>query len=151
MKEPYFALIMLRVETCINQADHEAREEALIVPKDSSVKSALRKAELGLGGKKPLKPPKDALEVWIAGLAELLVETAKELEQSDGVSKGDVLRTLGAVRESLDTRREMANSPRGYLDFLDGFLSRMRDVWLILISTGRTTPAARRIQRSGIP
>ena len=127
MKDPYFAQLMLRVETCINQADHEAREEEGLVPKDSSVKSALRKAELGLGGKKPVNPPKDALEVWIAGLAELLIETAKELEEADGVPRSDFLRTLGAARESLDTRREMAGSARGYLDFLDGFMKQMRN------------------------
>ncbi len=127
MKDPYFAQIMLRVETCIHEADHEAREEEGLMPKDSSVKSALRKAELGLAGKKPAKPPKDALENWIAGLAELLVETAAELEESEGVSKGDFLRILGAAKDSLDTRREMANSPRGYLDFLEGFIKQARN------------------------
>lgn len=125
MKDPRFAQIMLRVETCINLADHEARDAGKIVPKDSSVKSALRKAQLGLGGKPPVKPPKDGLERWIAGLSDALIEVAKALKESDDVSKGDFLKTLSAARDSLDTRREMANSPRGYLDFLDEFMKQI--------------------------
>jgi len=127
MKDPYFAQIMLRIESRINQADHEIRAGGEIVPKDSSVKSALRKAELGLGGKKPVNPPKDALEVWIAGLAESLIEIAGELEESDGVPKNDFILAMGAAKDSLETRREMANSPRGYLDFLDEFLGQMKN------------------------
>ena len=127
MKDPYFAQVMLRIESRINQADHETREAGQIVPKDSSVKSALRKAELGLGGKKPVNPPKDALEVWTAGLAESLIEIAREVEESIGVPKSDFILALGAAKDSLETRRELANSPRGYLDFLDEFLGQMKD------------------------
>ncbi len=125
MDDPHFAQIMLRVETCINRADHMAREEGKFVPKDSSVKSALRKAELALGGKKPVNPPKDALELWIAGLSGSLLETARVMRETEGVPAREFIMILGAAKESLDTRREMGNSPRGYLDFLDGFLGQM--------------------------
>jgi hypothetical protein len=124
MKDPRFAQIMFRIESVINEADHEAREEGEFIPKDSAVKSALRKAELGLGGKKPVHPPKDLTELWTTYLAESLMALAVELE-SDGCSRRDFIMTLGAAKDSLDTRREMGNSPRGYLDFLDGFLGQM--------------------------
>ena len=119
---------MFRVESIISQADQAAIQGGEILPKDSSVKSALRKAELGLSGKKPLNPPKDKLEKWIAGLADSLIALAKELELSNGVSKSDFLVTLGAAKESLDTRREMAGTPRGYLDFLGDFLKQVKIV-----------------------
>ncbi len=128
MDDPRFAEIIFRIESHVFQADQAALREGEILPKDSSVKSALRKAELGLGGKKPVNPPKDPLEKWIVGLADSLILLAKELEVSSGVSKGDFLTTLGAAKESLDTRREMAGTPRGYLDFLEGFLKQMKNV-----------------------
>jgi hypothetical protein len=97
------------------------------VPKDSAVKSALRKAELALGGKKPVNPPKDDLEKSIAAeLSATLIEVSKELKAEGGVSKGEFAMTLGAARDSLDTRREMAGTPRGYLDFLEGFIRQAR-------------------------
>jgi hypothetical protein len=125
MKDPRYAQIMFRIESLINEADHEAREEGEIIPKDSAVKSALRKAELGLGGKKPAHPPKDVMELWTTYLAESLMALAVELEESAGCSKRDFIMTLSAAKDSLDTRHEMGNSPRGYLDFLDGFLGQM--------------------------
>lgn len=64
--------------------------------------------------------------MWIAGLAESLIEIARELEESIGLPKSDFILALGAAKDSLETRREMANSPRGYLDFLDEFLGQMR-------------------------
>lgn len=127
MDDPYFAQIMLRIESRIHEADHEARDEGRILPKDSSVKSALRKADLGLGGKNPANPPKDEMERWIAVLADSLIKIARELEECDGVRKSDFILSLRATVESLDTRREMANSARGYLDFLDGFLKQMKN------------------------
>ena len=126
MNDPYFAEIMFQIESHIQRADQAAREEGDILPKDSAVKSGLRKAELGLCGKKPVNPPKDKAEEWAAGLMESLILMAKELEDN-GIPKSDFIRTLAAARDSLDTRREMANSPRGYLDFLDGFIKQARN------------------------
>lgn len=127
MDDPRFAEIMYRVESHISQADQAVLRDGAILPKDSSVKSALRKAELGLVGKKQVNPPKDELEKWIAGLADSLIVLAKELELSHGVSKGDFLTTLAEARKSLDIRREMAGTPCGYLEFLAGFLKQMKN------------------------
>lgn len=122
LKDPHFAVILFRIESRIVAADGEAREAGQFVPKDSAVKSALRKAELALAGKKPVNSPKDPLEVWIAGLGESLAGISREMEKSGEASKGEFALALGAARDSLDTRREMAGTPRGYLDFLEGFI-----------------------------
>jgi len=121
-KNPHIASILFRIESRIVAADGEAREAGQLVLKDSAVKSALRKTELALTGKKPVNPPKDALEVWIAGLSESLVGICREMEMTGEASKGEFTLALGATRDSLDTRREMAGTPRGYLDFLEGFI-----------------------------
>ena len=122
LKNPHFAAILFQLESRIVAADGEAREAGQFVPKDSAVKSALRKAELALAGKKPVNPPKDALEVWTAALSESLVGISREMEMTGEASKGEFALALGAARDSLDTRREMAGTPRGYLDFLEGFI-----------------------------
>ncbi len=126
MKDPYFAEIMMSIESRITDMDREFRDAGTLVPKDSAVKSALRKTELALGGKKPVNPPKDDLEKWTAALSSSLIDLSKELETERGVSKGEFATTLGAVKDSLDTRRELAGTPRGYLDFLEGFIRQVR-------------------------
>ncbi len=125
LKDPNFNVLIYQIEQCIHQVDQEALREGAVQAKDSAVKSALRKAELGLGGKKPAKPPKDALEQWTADLAASLIELAHELQEAGGVTKGEFIMALGATKDSLDTRREMAGTPRGYLDFLEGFLGQI--------------------------
>jgi len=102
MKDPYFAGIFFRVESCIAAADKEARDAGTCIPKDSAAKSALRKAKLALGGKKPVKPPKDALEVWIVGLSDSLVRTSREMERDEGVPRSAFSWTLDAACDSLD-------------------------------------------------
>lgn len=122
MKDPYFAGIMFRIESCIFTADNEARGAAKCIPKDSAAKSALRKAKLALEGRKPVKPPKGALEEWIMGLSDSLVGISREMDRDERVPTSDFARMLDAACNSLDTRREMEGSPRGYLDFLEGFI-----------------------------
>lgn len=122
MDDPRFAAILFKIESRILAADDEARKAGHCLPKDSAVKSALRKAELALDGKKPANAPKDELEVWIAGLSKSLVGIFREMEKTGEANKGEFRTTLGAARGSLDTRREMAGTPRGYLDFLEGFV-----------------------------
>lgn len=122
MKDPRFAMIMFRIESRIAAADKEARDDGNVLPKDSAAKSALRKAKSALDGRKPVKPPKDELELWIASLADSLAAIGREMDRGEGVPKSDFTRTLDAACDSLDTRREMGGTPRGYLDFLEGFI-----------------------------
>ena len=126
MKDPYFAAILMRIEGHIHDMDRETREAGGLVPKDSAVKSALRKAELAMGGKPPAKKPKGAEEEWIAALCGALVETGREMAKEGGVPAAHFITALKATQSSLDTRREMAGHPRGYLDFLAEFMSEAR-------------------------
>ncbi len=128
MDDPYFLNIIMRIESRITEADREARDAGIVLPKDSAVKSALRKTELALSGKPPVNPPKDPLEEWIANLSASLVGMAGDLEATAGIRTADFLKTLSAARQSLDTRREMAGTPRGYLDFLEGFIEQARSL-----------------------
>ncbi len=122
MKDPYFAAILMRIESHIHDTDRETRAAGGFAPKDSAVKSALRKAELATGGKPSAKKPKGAEEEWIAALCGALVEIGREMAKEGGVPAVHFIAALKATQTSLDTRREMAGHPRGYLDFLVGFI-----------------------------
>lgn len=126
MKDPYFAAILMRIESHILDTDRETRAGGVVMPKDSAVKSALRKAELALGGKPPAKKPKGAEEEWIATLSGKLVEIGKEMAKEGGLPPAHFIAALKSAQSSLDTRREMAGHPRGYLDFLAEFISQAR-------------------------
>ena len=121
MKNPYYAAILMRIESHIHDTDRETQEAGGFSPKDSAVKSALRKAELATGGKPPAKKPKGAEEEWIGALCGALVMT-----KEGGVPPAHFVAALKATQSSLDTRREMAGHPRGYLDFLAEFMSEAR-------------------------
>lgn len=123
MKDPYFAHILFHIESRIVAADQEARLSGNCIPKDSAVKSALRKAKLALDGKKPANPPKDKLEEWTVQLSQSLATIGQQLVADEDVTRGDFARALDGTCDSLDTRREMSGTPRGYLDFLEQFIS----------------------------
>ena len=122
MRDPHFAGIMYRIEYCVHQFDRLLAEEADEPPlKDSEVKSALRKVIATLRKNPGRVPgPKDAVEVE---LSEFLLMMQQELEAGGAVSRGDFIKTLFAVEDSLKTRREMAGHSRGYLDFLKEFFT----------------------------
>lgn len=126
MKNPYYAAILMGIEGIIHDTDRETREAGGFLPKDSAVKSALRKAELAMSGKPPAKKPKGAEEEWIAALCGALVESGREMAKEGGVPAAHSIAALKATQSSLDTRREIAGHPRGYLDFLAEFMSGVR-------------------------
>lgn len=126
MKDPYFAAILMRIESHIHETDRETLAAGGFSPKDSAVKSALRKAELAMGGKPPAKKPKGAEEEWIAALCDALVAMGREMAKEGGLPAAHFIAALKATQESLDTRREMAGHSRGYLDFLAEFISGAR-------------------------
>ena len=123
MKDPYFAAILMRIESHIHGTDRETRAAGGFSSKDSAVKSALRKAELAMGGKPSAKKPKGSEEDWIAALCGALVGIGREMAKEGGVPAVHFIAALKATQSSLDTRREMAGHPRGYLDFLAEFMS----------------------------
>jgi hypothetical protein len=127
MKDPYFAAILMRIESHIHETDRETLAAAGgFTPKDSAVKSALRKTELALGGKPPAKKPKGAEEEWIAALCGSLVAIGREMAKEGGLPPAHFIAALKATQESLVTRREMGGHPRGYLEFLEGFIGEAR-------------------------
>ena len=126
MKDPYFAAMMMQIEGLIHDVDLETRTAGSWSPKDSAVKSALRKAELAIGGKKPATKPKGELEEWVAALSAKLVELGRDIAREGGPPIGHIIMALKATQDSLDTQREMAGHARGYLDFLEGFMSQAR-------------------------
>lgn len=122
MQDPYFAAISMRIEAHIHDSDRDIRNGGTWSPKDSAVKSALRKAELTIGGKKPVAKPKGEVEEWVAALSGQLVEIGKELAKEGDLPIAHFAMALKATQDSLDTRREMAGHSRGYLDFLEEFM-----------------------------
>ncbi|WP_367870313.1 hypothetical protein [Luteolibacter sp. Populi] len=90
------------------------------------MKSALRKAELAMGGKKPVAKPKGEVEEWVAALSGQLVEIGRELAREKGLPIAHFALALKAAQGSLDTQREIAGHARGYLDFLEGFMREAR-------------------------
>ncbi len=123
MKDPYFAAILMRIESHIHDTDRETLAAGGFLPKDSAVKSALRKAELAMGGKPSAKKPKGAEEEWIAALCGALVGIGREMAKEGGLPPAHFIAALKATQSSLDTRREIARHSRGYLDFLVEFMS----------------------------
>lgn len=126
MRDPYFAAILIRIEGLIHDIDRETRKLGILSPKDSAVKWALRKAELAMGGKKPAAKPKGEVEEWVAALSGRLVELGREMARDGGPPAAHFAAALKATQGSLDTRREMAGHARGYLDFLEEFMSQAR-------------------------
>ena len=122
MKDPYYAEIMLEIETKIHEADSRSEENYGVSLTDSNAKSAIRKA-MGFMKRRPpqLKSDKPRDEC-LGGLAIELAGIGERLGQKQDVEPGDYLRALLAVEDSLKTRNDHHGGPRGYLDFLGSFL-----------------------------
>ncbi len=126
MRDPRFAPILMKIEGRIHDSDMDNLVAGKWIPKDSAVKSALRKAELALGGKKPSTKPKGEEEEWVAALSGQLVELGKQLLRDEGLPVAYFALGIKATQGSLETQREMAGHSRGYLDFLEGFVKQAR-------------------------
>ncbi len=112
--------LIFELEKAITKFDQEAPED--LVPKDSEVKSALRKAEGILSGKVPAKQPKGKREQWVADLSGRLVEVGRNPPEGMMVSPQLWPIAMRRVVESLDVRKGLYGSTRSYLDFVKGFL-----------------------------
>ena len=89
---------------------------------DSVVKSALRRAMGHVKGRPPkaIKGQKER-DVWLRNLGEnLWTSCQKEMK---GCSRGDVLKSLGAIEDSL--KIHTVGDSRGYLDYLTDFFEEM--------------------------
>jgi len=89
---------------------------------DSVVKSALRRAMGHVKGRPPkaIKGQKER-DFWLRNLGEnLWASCQKEME---GCSRGDVLKSLGAIEDSL--KIHTVGDSRGYLDYLTDFFGEM--------------------------
>ena len=123
MKDAHYAGIMHEIERAIHRSDGEASAEAGLRLTDSNVKSSIRKALGFLQGKPPRLEPGDPRGKWIGRLAVELVGLGEFFEVKRQVERKDYILALLAVEDSLTTRREYHGHPRGYLDFLRGFLA----------------------------
>lgn len=126
MQDPFYAQILFTIEGLIHDHDLKVQAHDQTVLKDSIVKSALRKAMTLMKGTSQLSSPKDQEERIKAALTiELLSLYEHQLKPQD-LSRGDYIKVLHAVEDTLVTRREMAGHPRGYLDFLKQFIPEAR-------------------------
>ncbi len=112
--------------------DEELAREGIALT-DTHVKSAMVKAINRLRGKRPKSQPKKAIERHVANLGEQLSSFCQQLKMEfESESTGEIeLRNLPTaesvfilkvLKDSLDTRHEMAGHARGYLDFLKRFI-----------------------------
>lgn len=115
--DPEVAELVLQIETLVSHHDFLAKERDLMVT-DSDAKSALRQTMGALKGRKPKAKPKKAKDHFKAKLSSVLAETLS----TSGSSNSKCLHALKVTEDSLVTRREMNSHPRGYLNFLEGFL-----------------------------
>ena len=121
MRDPFYARIMLRIETHIHNADSQAKAESSVLLTDSNVKSSIRKALVFLNGKQPKMESGNAKDRCIGALATGLAGMCEHLEKEQ-VARKDYTLALLAVEDSLKTRHDHYNQPRGYLDFLQTFI-----------------------------
>jgi len=121
MRDPFFARLMLRIETKIHSLDSQVKKESGVLLTDSNVKSSIIKAVALLSGKKPKLESGDAKDRIIGELATELAGMSAELEKGQ-VARKDYTLALLAVEDSLKTRHDHYNQPRGYLDFLGTFI-----------------------------
>jgi hypothetical protein len=94
--------------------------------KDSTVKSALRKAMCQFKGASPLSSPKDQEERIKGALTIELLGIFEHEQKTKGLSRGNYIKVLLAAEGSLVTRREIAGHSRGYLEFLKTFIPEAR-------------------------
>ncbi|WP_372845060.1 hypothetical protein [Pontiella sp.] len=122
MQDPFYAKLMLAIETVIHKEDLAAKNVDLEI-KDSDAKSAIRKALGTLKGTPPKKLDSTPSEQWVLQTARELVLLHAVLRVEDKpLEAATFCRALLAVEDSLKLRREMAGHSRGYLDFLTRFI-----------------------------
>jgi hypothetical protein len=122
MTDPFYAQVMFIIESKIHEYDQQPPGSASVKLTDSDVKSAIRKTMSILGGKKPVAIPSNERERSKGQLAIELVGVFEFLQANSKVSRGEYLKTLLAVEDSLKTRHEYYGRSRGYMDFLDEFI-----------------------------
>lgn len=127
MQDPRFQNLMYLTESRIHEFDESMKSEDTVL-KDTNVKSVIRKVMGIVKGKGKSPTFSEANEVDRAmkalSLSLLALRDAYDTAAADEqkMNKSDWLLFLKAVENTLMTRREMAGHPRGYLDFLKGFL-----------------------------
>ncbi len=117
-ERPHYARIMLGIESLIHEHDQESDRQF----SDSNAKSSIRKALSMLKGKPLVTPPKNERDRRKGALGIALVGNFEWEEKQSKTSKADYVEALLAVEDSLKTRREYHGHPRGYLEFLEGFI-----------------------------
>ena len=118
MKDPFYARLMLGIESLIHEHDQESDRKFT----DSDAKSSIRKALSILKGKPLVAPPKSERDRRKGALTIALVGNFEWEEKKAKVTRSDYVKALLAVEDSLKTRREYHGHPRGYLEFLEGFI-----------------------------
>lgn len=132
ISDPARSKIAFELEATILRKDEELAREGVAFT-DAHVKSAMAKAINQLRGKRPKSQPKKAIELHVANLGEQLSSFCQQLEmeiESAATGETEVLilpaseyvLVLESLKDSLDTRHEMAGHARGYLDFLKRFI-----------------------------
>ena len=122
MKDPFYAKIMLGIESLIH--DHDQLSDGRLT--DSDAKSSIRKALSMLKGKPLITSPKNERDRMKGALSIALVDNFEGDGRDVEITKGDYVKALLAVEDSLKTRREYHGHPRGYLDFLVDFIAQAR-------------------------
>ena len=123
MQDPYYAEIMLQIESKIHEADSRSEKDYGVSLTDSNVKSAIRGAMGFVKSRPPLLKSDKPRDECLGRLATELAGIGELLEQTQDVVPRDYLRALLAVEDSLKTRHDHHGGPRGYLDFLGSFLN----------------------------
>jgi len=123
---PHFSKIVYEIEKTIYSWDKYSQSQQ-VTWKDSDVKSALRKI-MGLAkGPMPSLPEKSEKDKLFKKLILELLDLGaglKTLKSEKTVSERDWIVSLKVVEDSLKTRREMYGHSRGYLEFLEDFLTK---------------------------
>ncbi len=122
MKEPFYAKIIFGIESIIHE--HDEKSDGKL--KDSDAKSSIRKALSILKGKPLSLSPKNASDRMKGELSLSLIGNFEWEEKKSQITRNDYMKALLAVEDTLKTRHKHAAHPRGYLDFLVGFIAQVR-------------------------
>lgn len=126
MQDPRYSRILFEVEGRIHDYDLRLQAQENTTLKDSIVKSALRKIMSQLKGASPPSPPKNDEERIKGALSSELLALFHHEHETYDLPRGEYIKVLYVIEESLVTRREMAGHSRGYLDFLKEFIPEAR-------------------------
>lgn len=130
MKEPFYALIMFKIESVIGEWDRKAVDQGNDIS-DAMVRSVLNKAISLMKGKKPgILPSRPKKREFLQqNLLQIINELKKETVGSiledfnQMVTSRDWLLSLRAISDSLKLRTYNEPGCRAYLDFLISFQS----------------------------